>query len=300
MARLTTVVALGIGLGACASGSAPTRSTPVAATVALSTKPEPSDDVARLAWMQGDWQSEHTRVAFRLAGDSLFGVTFLDGNGSSFYSATIMGRRHDRFEFRAYGRGDSEELYVGGAQDDTSIAFTREPAGFTTRLSRDGADAILATITPTGEAAEEKRLTRVTPAPAPAPALEQADRAFAAATAARGVDGWVEWFDAEGAQWEDGEDGQPGKRVVGHDAVRAFMTPVFARPGFRLEWEPFASGLAPAGDLGFTIGAWQGVKLGDGGAREVRGHGAYVTIWKKQADGGWKVLFDTGDPVDPR
>jgi ketosteroid isomerase-like protein len=27
--------------------------------------------------------------------------------------------------------------------------------------------------------------------------------------------------------------------------------------------------------------------------REPR-HGAYVTIWHRQADGSWKVLFDTG------
>lgn len=57
------------------------------------------------------------------------------------------------------------------------------------------------------------------------------------------------------------------------------------RPGPKLEWWPVWAGIAASGDLGFTTGpyALEGVR---------RGH--YFTIWKKQADGSWKWLYDGG------
>jgi ketosteroid isomerase-like protein len=55
-----------------------------------------------------------------------------------------------------------------------------------------------------------------------------------------------------------------------------------------LAWEPSAS--RRLGTLGFTVGkaiytgadSWQS---------------SYVTIWRQQPDGAWKVLFDTGRAV---
>ena len=57
------------------------------------------------------------------------------------------------------------------------------------------------------------------------------------------------------------------------------------KPGPKLEWWPVWAGIAASGDLGFTTGPYavDGVR---------RGH--YFTIWKKQADGSWKWLYDGG------
>jgi ketosteroid isomerase-like protein len=56
----------------------------------------------------------------------------------------------------------------------------------------------------------------------------------------------------------------------------------------RLDWAPIASG--KSGDLGFTVG-----KATFTAARpQDSWHSTYVTIWHRQADGSWKVLFDTG------
>jgi ketosteroid isomerase-like protein len=62
----------------------------------------------------------------------------------------------------------------------------------------------------------------------------------------------------------------------------------------RLDWAPIASG--KSGDLGFTVGkaTFTGAKPEDGW------RSTYVTIWHRQPDGGWKVLFDTGRPVQER
>ncbi|HEX2568526.1 MAG TPA: DUF4440 domain-containing protein [Polyangia bacterium] len=68
-------------------------------------------------------------------------------------------------------------------------------------------------------------------------------------------------------------------------------------PDLRLSWSPEEAMAAASGDLGFTWGRWTlHGKNKDGSPREV--HGKYVTIWKKQADGTWKFVLDTGQP-DP-
>lgn len=52
-----------------------------------------------------------------------------------------------------------------------------------------------------------------------------------------------------------------------------------------LEWWPNFAGISRSGDMGFTTG---GVRLGG------RRTGHYFTIWRKQADGSWKWVYDGG------
>ncbi|MBP8246457.1 MAG: nuclear transport factor 2 family protein [Phenylobacterium sp.] len=54
-----------------------------------------------------------------------------------------------------------------------------------------------------------------------------------------------------------------------------------------LVWWPLWAGIARSGDLGFTTGPYSY----DG---QLRGY--YFTVWKKQADGGWKWVYDGGPP----
>lgn len=57
-----------------------------------------------------------------------------------------------------------------------------------------------------------------------------------------------------------------------------------------LSWEPrYAEVFAP-GDWGWTWGEWQSHEPGAGGRRV--GQGRYVTVWRKTADGDWKVRAD--------
>jgi len=59
---------------------------------------------------------------------------------------------------------------------------------------------------------------------------------------------------------------------------------------FILTWEPSFANISESGDLGYTYGTWT-YKEKQSGAIE---KGTYVTIWKKQADGSWKYVLDTG------
>ena len=113
----------------------------------------------------------------------------------------------------------------------------------------------------------------------PAPELEAADRAFSADTGERGIAGWMAAFEPDGGMI------RKGSRVSG-EAIRETMGPVLGAG--KLAWAPVASGRA--GKLGFTVGkaTYTGTENWES---------SYVTIWRQQADGAWKVWFDTGRPV---
>ncbi|HEX9704269.1 MAG TPA: nuclear transport factor 2 family protein [Gemmatimonadales bacterium] len=120
-------------------------------------------------------------------------------------------------------------------------------------------------------------------------ALMEADRAFAAATARERVEGWVRFFAPDGAMF------RPGGLATGHTAVRERMTPAFADTSFTLSWEPTEAHVAASGDLGYTIGRYESRRrAATGGVTTATG--SYLTVWKKQPDGTWKVAADIGNP----
>jgi len=114
-----------------------------------------------------------------------------------------------------------------------------------------------------------------------------ADRAFASDVQQRRLEGWVTAFDEHGSQVDD-----QGAPVTGHDAIRAYMQAAFDDPGFQLRWAPVEANVPEEGQLGFVWGRWT---LQRPGAPELRGH--YLDIWKRGADGKWKLVFDVGESV---
>ena len=133
--------------------------------------------------------------------------------------------------------------------------------------------------------------TRAAPPPDPAAlqaSLIAADQAFAAATAARGLEGWMAAFENSAIQMEPDVPFTPG---IEH--IRAGIAPAFADTSWHLTWEPTMAFASAAGDLGYTLGTWKSTRIAAGGAERVS-TGKYVTIWRRQADGSWKVAFDGG------
>lgn len=59
-----------------------------------------------------------------------------------------------------------------------------------------------------------------------------------------------------------------------------------------LSWEPVFADAAESGDLGYTTGPWEFRRGGPDS--EPIAFGQYVTIWRKQMDGRWKVELDAG------
>jgi len=121
--------------------------------------------------------------------------------------------------------------------------------------------------------------------------LLQTERAFAKATAERGVEGWME-FMAPNAVVLSAEP------LVGLDQIRAGMGKQFNTPGFALTWEPTKAEFLGKGDIGFVVGRWERHFTGEDGKPQVR-KGAYLTTWQQQKDKSWKVVSDIGTPDPP-
>ena len=62
--------------------------------------------------------------------------------------------------------------------------------------------------------------------------------------------------------------------------------------GLDLVWEPTFAVMARSGDFGYDTGPakWRASKKEE----KFSGHGHFISIWKKQKDGSWKVALDCG------
>jgi ketosteroid isomerase-like protein len=47
--------------------------------------------------------------------------------------------------------------------------------------------------------------------------------------------------------------------------------------------------------LGYTVGRWERIRKTKEGT-VTKKTGTYTSIWKKQPDGSWKIVLDTGSP----
>ena len=278
---VAVVAALVLGCG----GGSTTRST---------SRPEPpapgsaelSPALAPLAWWLGDWVGEHGSEHWVAAAGAMYGIA-LD---KSVYEVMIID------DADGPGTGDGIRRFIampGGTRsvefrevkmEAQSASFTNPTHDFPVDIAyrRDG-DALIATLSGHGQPEQVFRFRRG-PAAARSPELEAADIAFSDATGARGVAGWVAAFAPDGAML------RKSGRIVGADAIGAAMKPLLSEG--KLAWAPIAS--HREGPIGFTVGkaTYTAAKPEDSW------RSTYVTIWKVQPDGGWKVAFDTGRVIN--
>jgi ketosteroid isomerase-like protein len=151
---------------------------------------------------------------------------------------------------------------------------------------------IAATMQGSAMAADPSDSGRSAVALDPSAELLNADTDFDKAVAEKGVDAWVFAFAEDGIMFRTGE------IVRGHAAIRELMAPAFDTPGFSLRWKPVRADIATSGDLGYTYGTYESISPGPDGKPATR-TGMYVTIWKRQADGSWKVVVDLGSASPP-
>jgi len=129
----------------------------------------------------------------------------------------------------------------------------------------------------------------------PAAALLAADRAFCEATAEGGLDAWLGWFAPDAVVATPS-----GELRSGPAELRAYYASMGFPPA-RFHWEPTAAGLAEARDLGWSRGSWEiRAPAGPSGPEPVVAGGSYLTIWKKQPDGAYRVVTDSGGRDDVR
>ncbi|MDH4069824.1 MAG: DUF4440 domain-containing protein [Ignavibacteria bacterium] len=83
----------------------------------------------------------------------------------------------------------------------------------------------------------------------------------------------------------------PGEEMIsGKTAIEATLGAFYDDPGFSVSWKPMKSEGSGSGDLGYSYGTYHMTMTGPDGV--MHDEGKYATVWKKQADGSWKVAVD--------
>jgi ketosteroid isomerase-like protein len=60
---------------------------------------------------------------------------------------------------------------------------------------------------------------------------------------------------------------------------------------YTMTWEPSGGTVSKSGDLGYTYGVYSLKPK----TRDTVLYGTYVSVWKRQEDGKWKFLLETGN-----
>jgi ketosteroid isomerase-like protein len=116
--------------------------------------------------------------------------------------------------------------------------------------------------------------------------IQAADAAWLQTYEAKDVDKAVAFCDEQGSLlWPN------APIATGRNAITKLTASAFAIPDFKLVWHPDKVGVAHSGDLGYTSGTYLWT-FKDPSGKLVSDKGKYLTVWKKQGDGSWKMLFD--------
>jgi ketosteroid isomerase-like protein len=121
-------------------------------------------------------------------------------------------------------------------------------------------------------------------------AMMNADRAFAKAAGEKGeVAAYAAVLADDARMLRTGR--QP---IVGKAAIQ---TAIAERPA-PITWEPIGGGISRSGDLGFTYGKAQRRESGPDSPWVDSDN--YMRLWRKGADGTWKVAFEVFSPRPPK
>ncbi len=135
--------------------------------------------------------------------------------------------------------------------------------------------------------------TNDSPTGATESSLMQADRDFAVATHARGIDGWMSFYATDAIRIR-----YRGNMIKGFDEIRKFDLPNISDTTTVLNWEPTDAYVFSGGSIGSTTGTYSVISRRAADAGKELGSGRYVTMWRR--DGGrWLVIMDTGYPNPP-
>lgn len=122
--------------------------------------------------------------------------------------------------------------------------------------------------------------------------LFKLEASFAKDVLERGGAGFAAWFADDGVALGNGVAPLIGKVAI---AKSANWSPKV----YQLTWTPDAAVMGPSGDMGYTWGHFEG-RSKDANGNPVLTKGRYMTIWRRQPNGDWKVVLDAGanEPAD--
>lgn len=124
-------------------------------------------------------------------------------------------------------------------------------------------------------------------------ALRQADAEYSRLVTEKNVEGWVALYTSDATMYPPNE-----AAVSGIDNVRKFGSQFTALPGFAATFHPLQVKVSSGGDLGYTLNHAVITVTGPDG-KPVTEQIRDFHVWRKQADGSWKVVIDIWNSEQP-
>ena len=109
---------------------------------------------------------------------------------------------------------------------------------------------------------------------------------FAKDVAERGGAAFASWFADDGVALGNGAAPLIGKVAIVKSAN-------WSPKDYQLTWTPTDAMMGPSGDMGYTWGHFEGHSK-DANGNPVVTSGRYMTVWRRELDGSWKVVLDAG------
>jgi uncharacterized protein (TIGR02246 family) len=117
-------------------------------------------------------------------------------------------------------------------------------------------------------------------------ALRDLDAQWSAAAGAKDLDKTVSYYADDAIVMPPNASAATTK-----EAIRSAWKEMLTTPGAAISWKATSVEVAKAGDLAYVSGTYEET-MTDASGQSVKDHGKYVEIFKKQADGTWKVVAD--------
>ena len=114
--------------------------------------------------------------------------------------------------------------------------------------------------------------------------LLELDGRFSQSVATGGGAAFVQWFADDAVTLNNGKPPVQGR---GNIAASATWKPA----DYQLTWSPKGASMGPLNDMGYTWGSYEG-RARDANGQTVTTAGRYITIWRKQTDGQWKIALE--------
>ena len=130
--------------------------------------------------------------------------------------------------------------------------------------------------------------------PTPADAVRAADQDWLKVFAAKDLEKSVAFCTGDASVLAPNAPIATGKQAIG-ELFKGF----FSIPALTIEWHPAKVEVARSGEMAYSTGAYK-MTFKDAAGKTITDNGKYVTVWKKQSDGSWKValdIFNTDSPM---
>jgi len=118
-------------------------------------------------------------------------------------------------------------------------------------------------------------------------AIKAADTALQRAVADKDLEGIVSFYAEDAVLLPTAE-----PIVVGKSAIRKEWQHILSIPDFQNQSALTKIDVSSSGDMAYSMGTYLATMLGEDG-KPVTEPGKWLSVWKRQADGSWRISADT-------